>query len=95
MPLQMFDQLRLIREWAPLLGFGQRYLAESDPHRRVIVIGDAVEWLTSKTESRLDDQLARRVIAILKTAEGEALVRDLVAIGESVSAAAETQGAAS
>lgn len=92
MPPSIFEQLRLVQQWMPLLGFGQRYLAEADPHRRALVIGDIGEWLASKTENRLDDQIVRRIQAILRTPEGEALVRDLVAIGETVSAAAAAEG---
>jgi hypothetical protein len=84
----VFEQLRLVQQWMPLLGFGQRWLSETDPHRRALVAVDAAEWLASKTENRLDDQLVRRVEDILKTPQGEALVRDLVALGETVSAAA-------
>lgn len=92
MPPSIFEQLRLVQQWMPLLGFGQRYLAEVDPHRRALVIGDIGEWLASKTENRIDDQIVRRIQAILRTPEGEALVRDLVALGETVSAAAAAQG---
>ena len=73
--LSIWDQLRLLQSWAPLIGYGQRFVNEIDPHRRALVVADACEWLAAKTSSPLDDQLVRHVGDILKTKEGEALVR--------------------
>ena len=38
-------------------------------------MADALEWLASKTNSTLDDELVRHVNAIARTPEGEALIR--------------------
>lgn len=83
-PLSVFEQVRLMHEWAPLLGYGRRLAATLDARERSLVIGDLCEWLASKTQTTLDDRLVGRIVAILKTPEGEALVRDLVAIGDSL-----------
>lgn len=83
------QQIRLINQWLPLLSFGQRYLAETDPAKRALVIGDAAEWLASKTENHLDDLIVEDIVAILKTPQGEKLVRDLVSLGQAAAAAAE------
>lgn len=80
----MLEQLRMMRDWAPLLGYGRRYVAATDPHERSLVIADLVEWCASRTTGTLDDRLARHIAAILKTPEGEALVRDLVSVVESL-----------
>lgn len=85
--LSVFEQLRMLQEWMPLLGYGQRYLAEADAHSRVLVIADGIEWLASKTNNSLDDKFVAHAVAILKTPQGEALVRDLVALGETMVAA--------
>jgi hypothetical protein len=73
--LSIWDQLRLLQSWAPLIGYGQRFVNEIDPHRRALVVADACEWLAAKTSSPLDDQLVRHIGDVLKTKEGEALVR--------------------
>jgi hypothetical protein len=39
------------------------------------VIADACEWLASKTNNRVDDEAVRHIAAVLKTPEGEQLVR--------------------
>lgn len=83
------QQIRLVNQWLPLLSFGQRYLAETDHTKRALVIGDAAEWLASKTENRLDDLLVDDVVSILKTPQGEKLVRDLVSLGQAAAAAAD------
>lgn len=73
--LSIWDQIRLLQAWAPLIGYGQRFLNEMDPYKRGLVVSDACEWLASKTESPLDDQLVRHVAEVLKTPQGEQLVR--------------------
>lgn len=87
--VNIFDQWKLLREWGPILGYGQAYLAEQDPHKRALVIGDAAEWLVAKTENKLDDRYVAHIVAILKSPEGEALVRDVVADLQSVSSAVQ------
>lgn len=73
--LSIWDQLRLLQAWAPLIGYGQRFVNESDPYKRGMVVSEACEWLASKTSSPLDDQLVRHVAEVLKTPQGESLVR--------------------
>ena len=88
-PLSIMQQLRLFGEWAPLLSFGQRYLAETDAHKRVLVIGDALEWLATKSASKLDDQLVELIVDVLKTPQGEKVVRWFVDVAAPAMAAAE------
>ena len=73
--LSIWDQIRLLQTWAPLIGYGQRFVNEIDPHRRALVVADACEWLAAKTSSPLDDQLVRHLGDVMKTKEGEALLR--------------------
>lgn len=73
--LSIWQQLALLQKWAPLIGYGQRFVNEADPYRRGLVVSDAAEWLASKTNSTTDDQLVRLLADVLKTKEGEALVR--------------------
>lgn len=74
--LSIWDKMRLLSEWSPLIGFGQRFIAEIDPHRKSIIVAEACEWLASKTRATtLDDELVSLLSAILKSPQGEALVR--------------------
>ena len=73
--LSIWQKIALLNSFAPLIGYGQRFTQESDPFKRGLIIADACEWLASKTNSSADDELVRHVAAVLRTPEGEALVR--------------------
>jgi hypothetical protein len=78
----IIDQVRLLHEWSPLLGYLRRLSKTLDARDRALVITDLAEWLASKTATRIDDRLVSRMAAVVKTPEGEALVRDLVALAD-------------
>lgn len=69
----MLDNVRLLVEWAPLLGYAKRLSTAKDDGERANVIADALEWLASRTGNRMDDELAARIAAVLKTPQGAAL----------------------
>jgi hypothetical protein len=73
--LNLWQSLALLQAWAPLIAYGQRFVNEADPYRKSIIVSDAAEWLASKTNATADDQLVRLLADILKTQQGEALVR--------------------
>ena len=77
-------QVRLLHEWSPLIGYGRRLAATLDAGERAVIIGDFLEWLAEKTQTRFDDRLATRVAAILKTPEGTDLIRELLAIADAL-----------
>lgn len=84
--LSIWQQIALIQAWSPLLTFAQRFLAASDPYAKSLVIGEAGEWLASKTDSPLDDELVRHLAAMVQTKEGENFVRWIVAKVEGMKA---------
>lgn len=73
--LSIWEQIRLFQEWAPLVGFAQRFTSETDAYKRSVVVAEALEWVASKTKSPLDDELVAKVVAVSKTKEGEDLIR--------------------
>jgi hypothetical protein len=73
--LSIWQQIQLLQAWAPLIGYGQRFVNEADPYKRSIVVSEAAEWLASKTNATADDQLVKLLADLLKTNEGESLVR--------------------
>ena len=73
--LNLWQSLMLLQRWAPLIGYGQRFINEADPYKRSIIVSEASEWLASKTNAQADDQLVRLLGDLLKTKQGEALVR--------------------
>lgn len=82
--LSVWEALKLLQRYAPLVGYGRAFLATDDPYQKSVVVSDACEWIASQTAASLDDQLVRRVAAILKTKEGEDLIRWCVAQVEAV-----------
>jgi hypothetical protein len=73
--LNIWQQIQLLQKWSPLIGYGQRFVQEVDPYRKSIIVGEAAEWLASQTKAEADDQLVRLLADLLKTPQGEALVR--------------------
>lgn len=76
--LNIWQQLQLLSAWSPLIGYGQRFVQTADPYAKAIIVGEAAEWMASKTDAKLDDQLVKMLADILRTKEGEALVRFLL-----------------
>ena len=73
--LNLWQSLMLLQRWSPLIGFGQRFVNEVDPYRKSLIVGEAAEWLASQTKAQADDQLVRLLADMLKTPQGEAIVR--------------------
>ena len=77
--LNIWQQIALLQAWAPLIGFGQRFVNAADPYAKAVIVSEACEWLASRTDSGLDDELVKHLAAMLKTEEGEIMVRWAVA----------------
>ena len=73
--LNLWQSLMLLQKWSPLIGYGQRFVGELDPYKKSIIVSEAAEWLASQTKAQADDQFVRMLADLLKTKEGEALVR--------------------
>ncbi len=73
--LNLWQSLMLLQRWSPLIAFGQRFVNEIDPYRKSLVVSEAAEWLASQTKAEADDQLVRLLADLLKTPQGEAIVR--------------------
>lgn len=73
--LNIWQQLALLQAWSPLIAYGQRLIGESDPYKKSLIVAEAAEWMASKTDAKLDDQLAKLLADIVRTPQGEALVR--------------------
>ena len=73
--MNIFEKLRMLAEWSPLISYMQRFVAEPDYHAKGLIAGEAAEWLAIRTDARLDDELVDLLVDILRSDEGEALVR--------------------
>jgi hypothetical protein len=73
--LTIWQAIKLLQTWSPLVNYAREFVNSVDPYAKSVVVAQACEWLASKTDSALDDQLVRHVSDVLKTKEGEQLVR--------------------
>ena len=73
--LNIWQAIRLLQTWSPLIAYGQRFVNTVDPYQKSLIVAEAAEWLASKTDATADDQLVRLLADVAKTKEGEALVR--------------------
>lgn len=73
--LNIWQALKLLQTWHPLIGYGQKFVQTVDPYAKGLVVAEAAEWLASKTDATVDDQLVRLLADVAKTKEGEQLVR--------------------
>lgn len=77
--LSIWEKIRLIQEWAPVLTFAQAFVATTDPHRKALVVTDCCEWLASKTGgTTVDDELVSHLSAVLRSKEGEEFLRWII-----------------
>jgi len=73
--MNIFEKLRLLAEWSPLLTYMQTLAAEDDIHAKAVIVSEAAEWVASRTELEWDDELVEHVADIIRSEEGEALIR--------------------
>lgn len=73
--LNIWQAIRLLTAWQPLIAYGQRFVQTVDPYAKSLIVAEAAEWLASKTDAQVDDQLVRHLAAVAETKEGESLIR--------------------
>lgn len=76
--ISIWEKIRLIQEWSPILTYGQAFLSEHDTHKKTLIVADCCEWLAGKSGNKTDDELVDHISAVLKSPQGEALVRWVV-----------------
>jgi hypothetical protein len=69
----LFEKLRMLAEWMPLVGRLQLVAAATNPHDQALAVIAAAQWAAGKTETGFDDDSLRHLEAVLKTPEGKAL----------------------
>lgn len=84
--LPLFDSLRLLAQYGPLLAKLQVVASAPTPYDRAIAVVDALKWAAARTErTDIDDEAVDHLQAVLKTPEGKAFFEWVLAtIAESV-----------
>lgn len=76
--LSVWDKIRLVQEWYPIVTYIQAFLATNDTHAKAVVVSDFCEWMASKSQTKLDDELVSHLTAVLRSPQGESLLRWVV-----------------
>ena len=71
--MPILDKLRLLAEWAPLLGRLQAVAEATDAKDRALRIVGLLRWAAGQSDTKLDDEALAHIEAVLRTKEGEAL----------------------
>lgn len=77
--MPILDKLKMLAEWAPLIGRLQVLLDAQSPLERATGIVKALQWAAGKSNTTLDDEALYHLEAVLKTPEGQALFNWIVA----------------
>jgi hypothetical protein len=67
----LFEKLRLLAEWAPLLARLQEVAAAKTPHEQALAAVSVAQWAAGKSETLVDDEMLAHVEAVLKTPAGQ------------------------
>lgn len=66
----LFEKLRMLAEWAPLLARLQEVAAADTPHQQALAVVAVAQWAAGKSENKIDDEMLAHVEAVLKTDAG-------------------------
>lgn len=70
--LPILEKLKLLAEWAPLLGRLQAVVTAETPHDQAVAVVKTLQWAAGKSGTELDDEALFHLEALLKTPEGQA-----------------------
>lgn len=77
--LPILDKLRLLAEWAPLLGRMQAVLDADTPYDQATAVVRTLQWAAGKSGTDMDDEALFHLEAVLKSPEGQAFFQWIVA----------------
>lgn len=70
--LPILEKLKLLAEWAPLLGRLQAVIDAATPHEQALAVVKTLQWAAGKSSTEMDDEALFHLEAVLKTPEGQA-----------------------
>jgi hypothetical protein len=77
--MPILDKLKLLAEWAPVIGRVQSVLDAKTPYEQATAIVKTLQWAAGKSSTALDDEALFHLEALLKTPEGQAFFGWVVA----------------
>lgn len=76
--LPILEKLKLLAEWAPLLGRLQVVISADKPYEQAVAVVKALQWAAGKSDLEVDDEALFHLEALLKSAEGQAFFQWIV-----------------
>lgn len=76
--LPILEKLKLLAEWAPLLGRLQVVISADKPYEQAVAVVKALQWAAGKSDLEVDDEALFHLEAVLKSAEGQAFFQWIV-----------------
>lgn len=70
--MPIFDKLKMLAEWAPMIGRLQAVMNAVTPEERAMAIVKTLQWAAGKSSTELDDEALFHLEAVLKSEEGKA-----------------------
>jgi hypothetical protein len=80
----VWENIQLLAQWSPLISILKQIVSETDIGKQSVYITDAIEWLASKSKNKIDDELAAKVAAVVRTPQGIELIKFVVRFVEGV-----------
>jgi hypothetical protein len=77
--LPILEKLKLLAEWAPLIGRLQAVATATTPHEQALAVVSAVQWAAGKSGTEIDDEALFHLEAVLRSSEGRAFFQWIVA----------------
>lgn len=77
--LPIFEKLKLLAEWAPLIGRLQSVMDAKTPYDQATSVVKTLQWAAGKSQTDLDDEALFHLEAVLKTPEGQAFFNWVIA----------------
>jgi hypothetical protein len=77
--LPIFDKLKLLAEWAPLIGRVQGVINAETSYDQALAVVKTLQWAAGKSSTEIDDEAIGHLDAVLKTPEGRAFFDWVVA----------------
>lgn len=70
--IPILDKLKMLAEWAPLIGRLQVIASAQTPHAQALAVISAVQWAAGKSKTEIDDEALFHLEAVLRSPEGAA-----------------------
>jgi len=76
--LPIFEKLKLLAEWAPLIGRLQSVMDAKTPYDQATSVVKTLQWAAGKSDVEVDDEALFHLEALLKAPEGQAFFQWIV-----------------